>query len=91
MGIVGWLLLGSIPGVLIGGHLSLSVPDRPLRFALASVLGLSGLKLLDVPQASLIIVVALAAGLGVLLVFLGRHSWIRFQRTRNGQVPAESG
>jgi len=27
----------------------------------------------------------------VLLVFLGRHSWIRFQRTRNGQVPAESG
>jgi uncharacterized membrane protein YfcA len=91
IGIVGWLLLGSIPGVLIGGHLSLSVPDRPLRFALAGVLGLSGLKLLDVPQASLIIVIALAAGLGVLLVFLGRHSWIRFQRTRNGQVPAESG
>jgi len=91
MGIVGWLLLGSVPGVLVGGHLSLSVPERPLRLVLAGVLGLSGLKLLDVPQASLIIVIALATGLGVLLVFLGRHSWVRFQRTRNGQVPAESG
>jgi uncharacterized membrane protein YfcA len=91
MGIVGWLLLGSVPGVLVGGHLSLSVPERPLRLVLAGVLGLSGLKLLDVPQASLIIVIALATGLGVLLVFLGRHSWVRFQRTRNGQVHAESG
>jgi len=93
MGIVGWLLIGSIPGVLLGGHLSLSVPERPLRFVLAGVLGLSGLKLLDVPQSSLIIVVALAAGLAALLVYLGRHSWIRYQRGRDGssQVPAESG
>ena len=91
MGIVGWLLLGSIPGVLIGGRLSLSVPERPLRLVLAGVLGLSGLKLLDVPQASLIIVIALAAGLAVLLVFLGRHSWVRYQRSRNGQLPAETG
>jgi uncharacterized membrane protein YfcA len=91
MSIVGWLLLGSIPGVLIGGRLSLSVSERPLRFVLAGVLGLSGLKLLDVPKASVIVVVALAAGLAVLLVYLGRHSWIRYQRSRNGQLPAESG
>ena len=52
MGIVGWLLLGSIPGVLIGGRLSLSIPDTLLRFALATVLGLSGLKLIDVPGTS---------------------------------------
>ena len=90
MGIVGWLLLGSIPGVLIGGRLSLSLPEQPLRLVLAGVLGLSGLKLLDVPQASLIIVIALAAGLAVLLVYLGRHSWVRY-RSRNGQLPAESG
>src|SRR5439155_18852391 len=32
MGTVGWLLLGSLPGVLAGGRLSLQVPDRPLRF-----------------------------------------------------------
>jgi uncharacterized membrane protein YfcA len=91
MGIVGWLLLGSIPGVLIGGRLSLSVPERPLRLVLAGVLGLSGLKLLNVPQASLIIVIGLAAGLVVLLVYLGRHSWVRYQRSRNGQLPAETG
>src|SRR5437899_235135 len=45
MGIVGWLLLGSVPGVLVGGRLSVSIPERLLRFALATVLGLSGLKL----------------------------------------------
>jgi uncharacterized membrane protein YfcA len=87
MGIVGWLLLGSIPGVLIGGRLSISIPEQRLRLALAGVLGLSGIKLLNVPQASLIVVIALAAGLTVLLVWLGRHSWVRY-RARNGRVPA---
>ena len=81
-GILGWLLLGSIPGVLVGGRLTLSIPERPLRFLLAGVLGLAGIKLLDVPGASIIVVVALAAGATALLVWLGRHSWIRFQRAR---------
>jgi len=91
MSIVAWLLLGSIPGVLLGGHLTLSVPDRPLRLLLATVLGLAGLKLVDVPGAGIIIIVALGVGATALLVFLGRHSWIRIQRARNGRVPAESG
>jgi uncharacterized membrane protein YfcA len=80
--IVGWLLLGSIPGVLLGGHLTLSIPEQPLRLLLASVLGLAGLKLIDVPGAGIIVVVALAAGATALLVLLGRHTWIRFQRAR---------
>jgi uncharacterized membrane protein YfcA len=88
MSMVGWLLLGSIPGVLIGGHLTLHLPDRPLRLVLAAVLGLAGLKLIDVPGAGVAIVVALGAGATALLVWLGRHSWIRFQRARNGRVPA---
>lgn len=82
-----WLLLGSIPGVLIGGHLTLSIPEGALRVVLAGVLGLAGIKLLNVPGASVIVVVALSAGLVGLLVFLGRHSWIRFQRTRAGRLP----
>jgi uncharacterized protein len=82
MSIVGWLLLGSIPGVLLGGHLTLSIPEQPLRLLLATVLGLAGLKLVDVPGAGIIVVVALAAGATALLVFLGRHTWIRFQRAR---------
>ncbi len=80
--IVGWLLLGSIPGVLIGGHLTLSIPEQPLRLLLAAVLGLAGLKLVDVPGAGIIVVVALAVGATALLVWLGRHSWIRYQRAR---------
>ena len=74
MSIVGWLLLGSIPGVLLGGHLTLSIPEQPLRLLLAGVLGLAGLKLVDVPGAGIIVVVALAAGATALLVWLGRHT-----------------
>ena len=44
-----WLLLGSIPGVLVGGRLTLSIPEQRLRLLLAGVLGLAGIKLLDVP------------------------------------------
>jgi uncharacterized protein len=45
---IGWLLLGSIPGVLIGSQISVNMPDRLLRFALAAALILSGIKLLGV-------------------------------------------
>eukprot|EP01037_Dinobryon_pediforme_P005569 gene5569-5625_t len=40
------LLIGSIPGVLVGSHLSTRSPDRVLRPVLAAVLLLSGYKLL---------------------------------------------
>jgi uncharacterized protein len=90
MSIVGWLLLGSIPGVLLGGRLSLSIPDPLLRFALATVLGLSGLKLIDVPGTSIAIVCVLGVGMTALLVYLGRHSWIRYTRARNGPVVADA-
>ena len=86
--IVGWLLLGSIPGVLLGGHLTLSIPEQPLRLLLAAVLGLAGLKLINVPGASIIIIVALGVGVTALLVWLGRHSWIRLQRSRSARAPA---
>ena len=87
-GILGWLLLGSIPGVLIGGRLTLSIPADALRLCLAFVLGLAGIRLLNVPFASTIVVVGLAAGLVVLLVFLGRHGWAwRQQRARAGALP----
>src|SRR5712691_6986266 len=64
-----WLLVGSIPGVLLGSHLSIRVPDRALRTAFAFILLLSGIKLLEVPEASTIIVVGLALGAVALAVF----------------------
>ena len=44
---VGWLLIGSIPGVLIGSQLIVSVPDRNLRIVLAAVLLISGVKIIN--------------------------------------------
>jgi uncharacterized protein len=84
MGAVGWLLIGSIPGILIGSQLSISVPDRPLRGALATVLGLSGLALLNVPGTTTAIVVVLACGLTALLTYIARQSW-RERRARKRQ------
>jgi uncharacterized membrane protein YfcA len=89
-GILGWLLLGSIPGVLIGGRLTLSIPEVRLRLLLAGVLGLAGIKLLNVPFAGTIVVVALSAGGVVLLVWLARHSWVRFVRGRAATAPASA-
>jgi uncharacterized membrane protein YfcA len=61
-----WLLVGSIPGVLIGGHVTVRLPDRALRIALAATLTLAGVKLLDPPGADAIVIagaaVALVAG-----------------------------
>ena len=62
-----WLLIGSIPGVLIGSNLSIKVPERALRVAFAFVLVLSGVKLVELPAATTIIEVG--AGIAV-LVFL---------------------
>jgi len=64
-----WLLVGSIPGVLVGSHLSIRVPERALRIAFAFVLVLSGIKLVGVPAATLIIEIAVALGGLVLLAW----------------------
>ena len=55
---MGWLLTGSIPGVLISSQFTLRVPDRALRLGLATVLMLSGVKLIDFPGTDY----AIAAG-----------------------------
>ena len=64
-----WLLVGSIPGVLIGSQVSVGLPETALRFSLAAVLALSGLKLLDVPYANELVIVFLAAGLAALIIW----------------------
>jgi uncharacterized membrane protein YfcA len=57
-----WLLVGSIPGVLLGSHFSIRVPERALRTAFAFVLILSGIKLVELPAATTIIEIAGPAG-----------------------------
>lgn len=63
----GWLLLGSIPGVLLGSQVSVNLPDRALRIGLALTLTLAGLKLAEVPGADYVIAVTLAVGAVALL------------------------
>jgi uncharacterized membrane protein YfcA len=44
--LLGWLLLGSVPGILVGAHLGSIVPDRYLRRMIALVLLFVGARLL---------------------------------------------
>ena len=80
-----WLLVGSIPGVLIGSQAGVGLPDRPLRAALATTLVLSGVKIVDVPESSWIIVGALIAG----TVALG--AWKVAAREARRPVPVRAG
>ncbi len=64
-----WLLPGSIPGVLLGSHYSIRVPERALRMSFAFILVLSGIKLLEVPAATTIVEVGL--GIGIVAAIVG--------------------
>jgi hypothetical protein len=64
---MGWLLIGSVPGVLLGSQVTVKLPDRALRIALATVLTLSGVKLLELPGTTVILPAVVALGL-ILLV-----------------------
>src|SRR5438874_12865235 len=80
-----WLLVGSIPGVLIGSQIGVSLPDRPLRAALATTLVRSGVKVVDVPESSWIIVGALCAGT------LAFGAWKLAQREARQPVTVRAG
>jgi uncharacterized protein len=72
---VGWLLLGSIPGVLIGSHFSVRLPEAVLRFTLANVLAISGLKLVDVPNVWLVVALALSTVSVVVMLVREQRRW----------------
>lgn len=62
-----WLLLGSIPGVLLASKLTVRVPDGALRIGLGSVLTASGVRLLEMPGYQIAVPVILVVG-GVLAI-----------------------
>jgi len=73
-----WLLVGSIPGVLLGSHYSIRVPERGLRMSFAIVLVLSGIKLLEVPAATLIIEISAGVAGLVLATVIARAARTRY-------------
>ncbi|MGB2953211.1 MAG: sulfite exporter TauE/SafE family protein [Gaiellaceae bacterium] len=76
---MGWLLIGSIPGVLISSKFTVRIPDRALRSALAVVLILSGIKMLDFSGSNWVIV-----GCAVVALIAGAS---RSLASRNGRRP----
>jgi Flp pilus assembly protein TadB len=86
---ISYLLIGSIPGVLIGANLSIRVPEHALRIGFAFVLVLSGIKLVSFPYATTIIEVGVAAGALLVLVWAGfQIGRLRRRRRFERQLPA---
>jgi uncharacterized protein len=89
MSVAGWLLVGSIPGVLVGSQMSMRIPERALRLALAIVLAMSGIKLLEPPGANGIVIGGLIAG-GLALGAWGVFGYLSHARTPLEEAPASS-
>jgi uncharacterized protein len=70
---VGWLLIGSVPGVLLGSQFTVRLPDRSLRLALSTVLVASGAKLLGIPGANLVVIAVLAGGAALVVLSVVRR------------------
>ena len=56
-----WLLLGSVPGILVSSHFTVRLPNEALRATLGIVLTLSGVKLLKAPGSDWILIGGLCA------------------------------
>ena len=80
-----WLLVGSVPGILIASQFTLRIPERALRLTLAGVLALSGVKLLNVPASNWVIAIGLAAIFAALTAW-GINAWV----SRPRAVPART-
>jgi uncharacterized membrane protein YfcA len=78
-GLVGTILIGSIPGIWIGSHLTASLPTGLLRVALGVVLMISSLALFNKAGIHLPLIVVLAIPAALVLALIG-------QRVRNGRA-----
>ena len=81
--VVGSILIGSIPGILIGSHFTARTHERLLRGIIAVVLAASGLKTLDAPPAAYVagaIVILAVAG-----IYAARGSRIGSELKRDPQ------
>jgi uncharacterized membrane protein YfcA len=77
-----WLLVGSVPGVIIGSRSSIRVPDTLLRVGFGIVLLLSGFKLIAVLSDNTTNWV-LAIGLGITVAAFAWWLWTRWSARRH--------
>jgi uncharacterized membrane protein YfcA len=71
--IAGAVLVGSIPGVLIGARISSRAPVGLVRTALVVVLLASALKLLNVPTVPVGVITGVAIVVAVVVTLIGRR------------------
>jgi uncharacterized membrane protein YfcA len=83
-----WLLVGSIPGVLIGSQYTVRARDDLLRIALATTLFLSGVKLIDFAGSD--VVVGVGAGLAILAALVMGVRSLAVRRSAKVAAPAEN-
>jgi len=82
-----WLLLGSVPGILISSRYTVKVPDLTIRGGLAGILIISGLKLLNVPEANWVLGGGLVAITVVLTIYTVRVMVNESRAAREPQPP----
>jgi uncharacterized membrane protein YfcA len=75
LGLTGSLLVGAVPGVYVGAHVSSRAPDRLVRPVLIVVLAASGLKLLNAPNAVVGGFLALAVAIVVASIYRRRTTF----------------
>jgi uncharacterized membrane protein YfcA len=90
LGAVGWLLVGSVPGVLIGSQFTVRMPERLFRTLLAAVLAVSGFKLIDAPGSTVVVIVVLAGVALWLALVLPARTLARRRRARAAPLAAEA-
>jgi uncharacterized membrane protein YfcA len=73
LGLTTSLLIGSVPGVIIGAQISSRAPDHFIRPVLVLVLALTGLKLLGVPNEVLLAILVIAVVAGSVAWFVTRR------------------
>ncbi len=75
------ILIGSIPGILIGSHFTHRVNERLLRGGIALVLGASGLKTLDAAPVWYIVGAVVVVAIGALYLARGERLQAAAQRS----------
>lgn len=87
------LLIGSVPGVVLGAMASARAPGGLVRRALALVLLASGLKLLEVSTEATVLVLVVAVTGGPVVWMLARHRNglpARHRRSRRATAPKDA-
>lgn len=85
LGLTVALLIGAIPGVIVGARISSRAPDRVIRPILVVVLALSGAKLLGASDEAVLVLL----GVSVTVALVMGARWCLRRPTLRAEIPAD--